>query len=464
MKRLTFSLAALALASLLLPQSAHATARVWANSGTDYNAGSSWTGGTAPGADDVALFDVAAVTQPNLSASLTNAGLRFSTVGASGYNITSSAGAVLTLNGVSTTGTTGTTTASAAAIRGSNTSGTNTVSASLNLASSTGTSSFVQVAGGTLIVNGAISSSGTVALRLANSATGGGVIQINGTNTYSGGTLVDSAGLTVVVGNDSALGSGAFTINNTATLQAGGGSRTLSNAVVFAGNTTLSGTNAFTFNGAVTSSGSNTRTLTVSNTGGATFAGSVFLQEAAATGRTLTINGASAVNITGAVQDGGTGPATLRYSGSSTLTLSNSSNTYSGGTQITIAGGTIIANGDGTLGTGNVSLTATSVTLTLQNGIVNNYIADTANLSIVSGVTVNLNYTGTDSISQLVFNGAALAPGTYGSASSGAQFALAEFMGNGQLLVAIPEPSTYMLLGVGGLLCVQQFRRRRNKS
>src|SRR5947209_792228 len=46
-----------------------ALARTWGNTGTDYNTGSSWSGGTAPGAGDVGQFSSAEVTQPILSSS-----------------------------------------------------------------------------------------------------------------------------------------------------------------------------------------------------------------------------------------------------------------------------------------------------------------------------------------------------------------------------------------------------------
>src|SRR5205823_12214014 len=74
---------------LLLQQSAQAANRTWNNSGTDFNAGASW-GGTPPGSSDIAVFNVAAITQPNLSASLTIKELNFSTTASSGYDITSS--------------------------------------------------------------------------------------------------------------------------------------------------------------------------------------------------------------------------------------------------------------------------------------------------------------------------------------------------------------------------------------
>ena len=97
---------------------------------------------------------------------------------------------------------------------------------------------------------------------------------------------------------------------------------------------------------------------------------------------------------------------------------SNATNSYAGGT--TISGGTLVANTDGSLGTGNISLSAASVTLTLQNGATNNYIADTATLNIgFTNDTVNLPFSGTDTIKALVINGVSQANGTWGSPTSG---------------------------------------------
>jgi fibronectin-binding autotransporter adhesin len=382
MKRTISATLAIFAVAILCSQSAQAAARTWNNVGTDFNTTANWTGGV-PGTGDVGLFATAETMQPNLSASLTIAGLRFS-AGATGYDITSTGGAVLTLNGVSTTGSSGTTTASGSAFRNDNTTGTTTVDAALNLAPSTLISTIFQDAadGSTLVLNGAIGQTGTVALSLKN-----GTIQLNGNNTYSGGTSVDAAGTVVVVGNDNGLGSGTFTTNNSSSLQAGGGARTLSNTVVLGADTTVSGSNAVTFNGSVTSSGSNSRTLTVSNTGGATMNGNVFLSESDTLARSLLINGSSAVTINGVVTNnnvGNTLASALKYSGTSTLTLNNT-NTYSGGTSINVAGGAIVANKDGALGSGNITLTAASVTLTLQNGVLNNYIADAASISIFAG-------------------------------------------------------------------------------
>ena len=467
MKRTINATLAIFAVAILGSQSAQALQKTWTNAGTtDFNTTGNWTGGT-PGAGDVALFNAAVVLQPNLSASLSIAGLYFSGIGSSGYDVTSSSGAVVfTLTGVGATGSGGTSNSSAAAIRSEITSGTNTVDAPVNLgAAAAATQVFYQEAGGTLIVNGVVSSTNAVTLSLK----GAGTIQLNGTNTFTSGSTIAQANTTVVLGNDSALGTGTFTNSASSTIQAGGGARTLANNTVLGGNMTISGSNAVTFNGPFTSSGSNSRTLTVSNTGGAALAGNVFLSENDTTvGRVFIINGSAATTISGVLANnnaGNTLAAGLRYSGTSTLTLSNT-NTYSGGTSITVAGGAITATKDGALGSGNISLTTNaSVTLTLQGGATNNYIGNIANLSLITGNTVNLNFTGTaDTIGALIVDGVSQTPGLYGSAASGAPNVLSEFTGTGEILVTtsvVPEPSTWAMFIVGAASLVGlQLRRR----
>ncbi len=96
----------------------------------------------------------------------------------------------------------------------------------------------------------------------------------------------------------------------------------------------------------------------------------------------------------------------------------------------------MVANTDGSLGTGNISLSAASVTLILQNGATNNYIADTATLNIgFTNDTVNLAYSGTDTIKALVINGVTQANGTWGSPTSGAMHTDPLFTGPGILNV-----------------------------
>ena len=183
------------------------------------------------------------------------------------------------------------------------------------------------------------------------------------------GTSIDSAGLTVVVWQQQRLGTGSLAVNATSTLQAVGGSRTICNAMILGGSLTIGGSNALTINGAVTAAGAATRTLAVNNTATTTF-GNVFLSDLAGTGRRLDITGTGNVTVNGVIADfNGAGTAgILGHAGSGTLTLNNA-NTYSGGTLM--SGGTTIANTDGAFGSGNVSLTGSAVTLTLQHGAVN---------------------------------------------------------------------------------------------
>ena len=132
--------------------------RVWANTGTDFNDGGSWVGGIAPGAGDVAAFDAAVVTQPNLSTSLSISGLYFSGAGTSGYNIPNTSTETFTLTAFGTTIGAETGDPDAVAIGAENTSGTNTVAVPIDLAPSSGsTSTIFQEAGGTLVLSGVIS-------------------------------------------------------------------------------------------------------------------------------------------------------------------------------------------------------------------------------------------------------------------------------------------------------------------
>src|SRR6266567_6761830 len=74
--------------------------QVWKNTAgnTDFNAGASWVSGTAPGGSvDVAAFIAAEVSQPQLTADTSIAGLFFSGTATSGYDLTRSGTQTLTL-------------------------------------------------------------------------------------------------------------------------------------------------------------------------------------------------------------------------------------------------------------------------------------------------------------------------------------------------------------------------------
>ena len=125
----------------------------------------------------------------------------------------------------------------------------------------------------------------------------------------------------------------------------------------------------------------------------------------------------------------------LVKSGSGVLTLAGT-NTYTGGT--IISNGTLIAANDASLGLGNVSV-MDGATLTLGMGLAltSSYISSSNDLILNGTPMVNLNYTGTDAIGGLSFDGGATfqAPGTWGSMTSGAANKTELLQGQGLLLV-----------------------------
>ncbi len=126
-------------------------------------------------------------------------------------------------------------------------------------------------------------------------------------------------------------------------------------------------------------------------------------------------NNPLSTTLSGVLQDGGDGGGTggsIVKSGVGTLSLSNA-NTYTGGTRV--SAGALQALHDGAVGGGDVTMLVAATTLTLQNGTNNDYIADTATLNIVSSATINLNFTGTDTIGTLIVDGVAQPPALHGS-------------------------------------------------
>jgi hypothetical protein len=129
MKRFTTPTLAMFAVAILSSQSVQATQRTWNSIGTDWNTATNWTGGAPTVANAVGVFNTVESVQPNLSASVSIAGIYFFGTGSSGYDVTSTGGAVFTLNGTGATGSGGTANGTAAAIRSEITSGTNTIDA-----------------------------------------------------------------------------------------------------------------------------------------------------------------------------------------------------------------------------------------------------------------------------------------------------------------------------------------------
>lgn len=406
MKRIAIPLVIFGLTSLLSLRSAYAAERDWGNTGSDFNTTTSWIGGVVPTTGDVAWFKSAAVTNPNLSTSVSIAGFYFGDkaggTASSGYTITSSSSAIaFTLTGTaSSTSGTETSNSGAAAIGADNTSGSNTINAPLILGGANNTTqTFFQAAGGTLIVNGAISNTNNITLSLGSAA---GNFQLNGANTYTGGTTFGNAG-TLSLGNNSALGTGNLTVSSTGTVSAGGGARAISNNVVWSGNGTIGGANDLTINGTFTSSGAASRTLTVNNTGTTTL-GNVFLAASDVAGG-LTIAGSGSTVINGVITNNGAANTvasslTLNAPTGGTLTL-NGANTYTGATTLS-SGNLVVGNkaafGSGTVAINNITTVSASTNLSGANAV--------ANTATLGG---NSTFTGTNNIE---FSGTVTATGS----------------------------------------------------
>ena len=136
-----------------------------------------------------------------------------------------------------------------------------------------------------------------------------------------------------------------------------------------------------------------------------------------------------------------------------------------GGTTVA-ANAFLIAQADGTLGAGNLSVTGGK--LTLQTGVTNNYIADTATVSFNTGLAasaINLNYTGSDTVGAISLNGGTsfLSAGTYNATALNNAYGSNAFTGNGSFTV-VPEPSTMAACSVALLLTAGHLFRRRRSS
>jgi autotransporter-associated beta strand protein len=267
----------------------------------------------------------------------------------------------------------------------------------------------------------------------------------NGTVTNNGGVSGADIGATEFQGTSTA---------GAATLIANGGTGGGMGGVILFANASTGGTARVEVsgNGNLDISFHSTPGMTIGSIEGT---GNVFL---GANNLTVGSNNLT-TTFSGVIQDGGLNGGTggsLTKIGTGTLSLTNS-NTYTGGTWINA--GTLIAGHDGALGAGNVSLTASGVTLTLQNGATQNYIADSKALSYVNTDTINVS-SGTDVIAGLIVDGVPQAPGLYGAGGMNPDGA---FTGEGFIDV-VPEPSpwTMMGLGVAMLAVMMRFRRRRS--
>ncbi len=307
----------------------------------------------------------------------------------------------------------------------------------------------ITLAGGTLGNSGAaVTRAGDVALAAASSIggtgditlggaitgafgltkVGTGTVTLNGANAATGITV--TAG-TLKAGTATALGGGAVAVN--------GGALDL-NGFTIANDVTLSGTGSLT-NSAGTGIAVNNLALGTAGTVGTN--GQTLTVGGALTG-SGTINGNVAVNGTLAI---GNSPGLITVNGDTTLSASTAS-------LFEIAG-------IGARGTAYDALTVTG-TLTLDGTIAVVTYGGFDTTTLTAGTTYDLldwgtlNASGFNIASDLDLSGLALA--------GGLEWDTTNFLTDGTISVvvtAVPEPSTYGLMGAGALAAMAFVRRRR---
>jgi autotransporter-associated beta strand protein len=153
--------------------------------------------------------------------------------------------------------------------------------------------------------------------------------------------------------------------------------------------------------------------------------------------RTTRLNSANATGVqtfSGEIS----GPGSFRRMIDGGATILTAANTYSGGTDV--EGGALTVSGvNATLGTGDVTVTGGSLSIT--SGVAN-AIANSAALSISGTGIVSLGAGVNDIIAALSLGGASQAAGTYGSSASTATFKLDQYF-SGMGIVTVQAVSSF---------------------
>jgi len=458
-----FSLVAALLGLLFLSTpSAMAVNYMWNNTGTTWDNGTSWVGGTAPSStistttDTVEFGNVTAnFNTVYLASNRAVLGATFNAL-ANAYTFTTDAVTPLRL-AISTSGIV------------NNSTATQTFNLGVDLTQ--GSSTWQSVAGGSLIFNNGINlSSGTVIANktltvagagnftvnqaIANGNSTAGVVTVtstgtttlSGNNTYdgvtwmkgTGGTLTlsgDNSGAaggvtlsagTLNINNNNALGTGALqisgtsTINNTsgsAVVNAGNQAWTWNDGLAFGSATNSAANNLSLGSGTVTAAGS--RTIALAGTETKLTIGAVNITSTS-TGRTITANNTSGTGNT--LEMGGL-TLSANTTAAVTVTLAGTANL---GVTGAIVNGQSFANGVAITGTGIKTFsganTYTGVT-TINSGATllygaDNVTADAGGQMYVSGGTLNIaNYN--DTVSSARVNDGGTLSGTTGTLSAG---------------------------------------------
>jgi autotransporter-associated beta strand protein len=277
---------------------------------------------------------------------------------------------------------------------------------------------------GDLTLDGVINQTGG-ARNLAK--TGTGKLTLTNANLYTGTTTIGANTGTLAITHGAALGTGPVNIskNNLTT-----GTLELSNDITVANTFTISSATGLSGGGLAhirNISGNNilTGSLTLSATGGnginlesndglLTISGNIG-STVADSSRTLTLGGSGNGLVTGNILDNAAHKVALVKTGAGTWTLSGTANTYSNTTNVNA---------------GTLALT--------QNG----GLADTAGVNIGTGATLDLAFTGSDTVASLTIGGVLQGPGTFDASHPSGQIT-----GTGSLTVPGTDPFTPWING-----------------
>ncbi len=460
--------------------------RIWTGAvDTNFSNSNNYTGGSITGGSLIVYQGAPTPLQPALTQNQAIAGLSFTT-GTGGWTISGT-------NNIAIRGSGATAPVGISTIGQS--SGTNTINANVTTGTSAGgvTQNWSVGSGGTLVINGNITldGAGTTAsiLQIGTAGSGTGTLIFNGSNTRNAATHLRAG--TVLLGTDNGFGSGTnaiVTVLGTAnsgvgvTIGSTGGARSLNNAFTLESGValTVGGAGAMTLSGTLSGAGSlvvnQNTTLTAANT----YTGTTTVNAG-----TLLVNNASGSGLgsSGVVVNGGTLGGTGDFTGAVAV---NSGGSLSAGSSIGTLGSGAVTLGDNStfayevdssaalsVGadllkvTGNLNLNDT-VTLTL-NDLAGSPVAFALNTTFSL-----INYTGTWNNGLFTVGGNAIADGgfftlglntwqlDYNASTGGSNFS-GEYFGSGSFVnmtAVVPEPQSWVLLGLG-LATMVVFRRRR---
>ena len=397
-----------------------ATGATWDNTGTEWTSGASWVGDNAPTNNNglvgnIATFSNAApgFNTVNLCSGRGIYGLVFVS-GANAYTFTGSALTVGSGGGISNASASLQTFSNkvinngGGPVYGSYAGGSLLFAGGIDITTPTSDANRTLTLGGSgdITVSGSIASGASV-----TNTTGGNVSVTNtaltifsGNNTYLGTTTV-SSGARLRLGSATALGA-----TNSGTTISSGGALDLNGQTIGAEGLTLSGTgvsssgaifnssaSAATWSGNITPSDNSTIKAT---NGSITLSGGIDLNDNAASSRTLTLEGAGGILVSGNISNssaGSTGNITI--AGTSGVFTFSGSNSYTGLTTLTNQSTIRIASVDAlsrnsSLSGASASARTGTLDLAAGNYTMNSYVSGNFNLLATNGAS-SLTFTNT---------------------------------------------------------------------